>query len=160
MHLPFGLPSHLSSLLPFLSNITNNATERYTQVTKVFWMKTSTCRDGTLKNQPNYMAMTLQHFHTIQCRRQVGGGGRGATGGSLPRAPSVRGPPNSMEIRSGSSFTSQSSFFKRFVSLYCWFQVSLTLLTQTSNECTLYLAWLLRSHWLGPRTWYFSIWNC
>ena len=47
---------------------------------------------------------------------------------SLPWAPSVRGAPNSAglaQIRSGSSFTVQSSFFKEFVLLYCWFQVSL-----------------------------------
>ena len=25
----------------------------------------SACRDGSLKNQPNYMGMTPQHFHTI-----------------------------------------------------------------------------------------------
>ena len=31
----------------------------------VFWMKTSACRDGTLKNQPNKMGMTQQHIHTI-----------------------------------------------------------------------------------------------
>ena len=30
-----------------------------------------------------------------------------------------------IQIRSGSSFTIQSSFFKKFISLYCWFQVSL-----------------------------------
>ena len=35
------------------------------KVTKVFQVKTSTCRDGTLKNQPNKMAMTPQHIHTI-----------------------------------------------------------------------------------------------
>ena len=31
-----------------------------------FQLKTSTCRDGTLKNQPNkmHMGMTPQHFHT------------------------------------------------------------------------------------------------
>ena len=28
-------------------------------------MKTSACRDGTLKNQPNEMGTTLQHIHTI-----------------------------------------------------------------------------------------------
>ena len=28
-------------------------------------MKTSACRDGTLKNQPNKMGTTPQHFHTI-----------------------------------------------------------------------------------------------
>ena len=32
---------------------------------KVFWRKTSACRDGTLKNHPNKIGMTLQHFHTI-----------------------------------------------------------------------------------------------
>ena len=32
---------------------------------KVFQMKTSTCRDGTLKNQPNKMGMTPQHIYTI-----------------------------------------------------------------------------------------------
>ena len=32
---------------------------------KVFWTKTGACRDGTLKNQPNKMGMTPQHFHTI-----------------------------------------------------------------------------------------------
>ena len=28
-------------------------------------MKTSACRDGTLKNQPNEMEMTLKQIHTI-----------------------------------------------------------------------------------------------
>ena len=32
---------------------------------KVFQMKTSACRDGTLKNQPNKMGTTPQHIHTI-----------------------------------------------------------------------------------------------
>ena len=32
---------------------------------KVFRMKTSTCRNGTLKNQPNKMGTTPQHIHTI-----------------------------------------------------------------------------------------------
>ena len=32
---------------------------------KVFWTKTGACRDGTLKNQPNKMGTTPQHFHTI-----------------------------------------------------------------------------------------------
>ena len=31
----------------------------------VFQMKTSACRDGTLKNQPNKMGMTPQHIYTI-----------------------------------------------------------------------------------------------
>ena len=34
----------------------------FIQVTKSFWMKTSTCRDGTLTNQPNKMGMTT-HLH-------------------------------------------------------------------------------------------------
>ena len=32
---------------------------------QVFRMKTSACRDETLKNQPNYMRMTPQHCRTI-----------------------------------------------------------------------------------------------
>ena len=32
---------------------------------KVFGMKTSACRDGTLKNQLNKMGTTPQHIHTI-----------------------------------------------------------------------------------------------
>ena len=32
---------------------------------KVFSMKTSTCRDGTLKNQPNKIGTTPQYFYTI-----------------------------------------------------------------------------------------------
>ena len=51
-----GLLSYLCSLLPFLNN---NAKK------KGFWMKTSVCRGGTLKNQPKEMGMTPQHFHTI-----------------------------------------------------------------------------------------------
>ena len=45
--------------------------------------------------------------------------GKGGGGGSLPRAPSVRETPNNAElfqIRSGSSFTSQSSFLR---GLFC-----------------------------------------
>ena len=30
-----------------------------------FWMKTRACRDGTLKNQQDKMAMTPHYFHTI-----------------------------------------------------------------------------------------------
>ena len=32
---------------------------------KSFHLKTSTCRDGTLKNQPNKIATTPQYFYTI-----------------------------------------------------------------------------------------------
>ena len=35
-------------------------------------MKTSACRDGTLKNQPNKMGTTPQHIHTIPTSCQVG----------------------------------------------------------------------------------------
>ena len=100
---------------------------------------------------------------SVQCHWQEGQQGQFSPG------PQCEGPPNTAElfqIRSGSSFTSQSSFFKRFVSLYCWFQVSLLfcfalmLLMQTSNYCTLCLTKLrdLCSRWLGPCMSYFSIW--
>ena len=101
---------------------------------------------------------------SVQCHWQGGQQGQFFPG------PQCEGPPNTAElfqIRSGSSFTSQSSFFKRFVSLYCWFQVSLLfcfvlmLLMQTSNYCTLCLTKLrdLCSRWLEPCMSYFSIWN-
>ena len=32
---------------------------------QVFWIKTSACRNGSLKNQANKMGVTRQHFHTI-----------------------------------------------------------------------------------------------
>ena len=32
---------------------------------KSFQLKTSICRDETLNNQPNKMAMTPQYFHTL-----------------------------------------------------------------------------------------------
>jgi len=60
----------------------------------------------------------VQNIKMVQTVPPTGGGNRG----SLPWAPSVRGALNSAElfqIRSGSSFISQSSFFKGFVSLYC-----------------------------------------
>ena len=37
----------------------------YTSHKKVFQMKTSACRDETLKNQPNKMGTTPQHIYTI-----------------------------------------------------------------------------------------------
>ena len=37
----------------------------YTSHKKVFSMTTSTCRDGTLKNQPNKIGTTPQYFYTI-----------------------------------------------------------------------------------------------
>ena len=38
---------------------------------KVFQMKTSACRDGTLKNQPNKMETTPQHIYTIPTSRAI-----------------------------------------------------------------------------------------
>ena len=59
MHLPHTFLSHLSSLLLFLKNTAGTSHK------KVFRMKTSACRDGTLKNQPNKMGTTPQRIHTI-----------------------------------------------------------------------------------------------
>ena len=51
------------SLSYFLPNL---LIPNFPQVKKKFFqMKTSTCRDGTLKNQPNKMGMTPQHIHII-----------------------------------------------------------------------------------------------
>ena len=58
-HFPLGLPFRLSSLLLFLTKTRGRSHK------KVYWTKTSTCRDGILKNQANKMGMTPQHFHTI-----------------------------------------------------------------------------------------------
>ena len=58
----FSFP-HLSSLLPFLKTIPKKKAQ--TSHKKVFQRKTSACRDGTLKNQPNKMGTTPQHIHTI-----------------------------------------------------------------------------------------------
>ena len=48
------LASHRSPPLLFLKNKKTSRNKSQ----KVFWIKTSTCRDGTLKNQPNKMGMT------------------------------------------------------------------------------------------------------
>ena len=58
----FSFP-HLSSLLPFLKTIPKKKGTNKSK--KVFQRKTSACRDGTLKNQPNKMGTTPQHIHTI-----------------------------------------------------------------------------------------------
>ena len=50
----------LPAVLKFSSR--ENLEEQVTK--KVVWMKTSACRDGTLKNQANKMETTPQHFHT------------------------------------------------------------------------------------------------
>ena len=52
-------------LLPFLKTIPPPPKKSTNKSKKVFRMKTSTCRDGTLKNQPNKMGTTPQHIHTI-----------------------------------------------------------------------------------------------
>ena len=60
VHLP--LPTSLLS--PFLKNNSKKKTAG-TSHKKVFQRKTSACKDGTLKNQPNKMRTTPQHIHTI-----------------------------------------------------------------------------------------------
>ena len=66
-----------------------------------------------------------------QCRRRGGGGQQG----QFAPGPQCEGAPNDAELFQMRSSSSPS----RFISLYCWFQVSLlfgfalTLLTQTSN---------------------------
>ena len=55
----FPLPASL------LSYFFNKKSAAGTSHKKVFQMKTSACRDGTLKNQPNKMGMTPQHIYTI-----------------------------------------------------------------------------------------------
>ena len=61
MPLLLGLPSHLSSPLPFLLWQKKPAGASHQ---KVFVRKTSACKDGTLKNQPNKMGITQQFFQT------------------------------------------------------------------------------------------------
>ena len=64
MHLPLGLPSHLSSLLPFLNDNARNKKGNRNKIQKVFWSwrKTSICKpqkptkldgnDTTLSHHP------------------------------------------------------------------------------------------------------------
>ena len=62
MHLLHGLPSQLSSLL--------KGQQKQVTKQKLFWMETSACRDGILKNQPNWMGIdttTLSHHPYILC---------------------------------------------------------------------------------------------
>ena len=59
---------HLLSPPLFSLTISKNNSEKKRSTNKsqkVFQRKTSTCRDGTLKNQPNKMGTTPQHIHTI-----------------------------------------------------------------------------------------------
>ena len=70
VHLPLAFLSHLSSLLPFLKTIPKTKQKKNSRTVgtshkKVFKRKTSTCRDETLKNQPNKMGTTPQHIHAI-----------------------------------------------------------------------------------------------
>jgi len=44
---------------------------------------------------------------------------RGRETGVVSPGPTVQGAPKLVQVRSGSSFTSQSSFSKEFVLLYC-----------------------------------------
>ena len=58
---------HLSPPLFSLTISKNNSKKKQAQTShkKVFQRKTSACRNGTLKNQPNKMGTTPQHIHTI-----------------------------------------------------------------------------------------------
>ena len=52
--------------IPLQQIVANSKGGAYNQShKKVFQMKTSACRDGTLKNQPNKTGMTPQHIYTI-----------------------------------------------------------------------------------------------
>ena len=57
----------ISPCLPLFSLTTSKTIKKkqQDQVTKVFQMKTSAFRDGTLKNQLNKMGTTPQHIYTI-----------------------------------------------------------------------------------------------
>ena len=61
MHLPLAC---LSSLLLFKKK-ENNTKAAGASHKKVFQMKTSACRDGTLKNQPNKIGMIPQYVYII-----------------------------------------------------------------------------------------------
>ena len=73
IYISFCLFLFLLLLLSFVFEHTVNAiklvncmcTVLFTSHKKVFRMKTSACRDGTLKNQPNKMGTTPQHIYTI-----------------------------------------------------------------------------------------------
>ena len=60
MYPPLPFLSHLSSFLLFLKKKAAGTSHK-----NVFRMKTSGCRDGTLKTQPNKMGTIPQHIHTI-----------------------------------------------------------------------------------------------
>ena len=53
------------SSFPFISTCRVHEARITTSHKKVFWMKASTWKNETLKNQPNNMGMTPQHFPTI-----------------------------------------------------------------------------------------------
>jgi len=65
MHLPLSLPSHLSSLLPFLNDNTKKKQQKH--VTKKFsFRKTSHVgMEPSKTSQIHKMGMTPQHFYTI-----------------------------------------------------------------------------------------------
>ena len=63
MHLPLGLPSHLSSLLPFLNVNTKKKKKATLTSNKMFsLMKTSACSDGSLKNQSKTNQTNCEFF--------------------------------------------------------------------------------------------------
>jgi len=66
MHLPLGLPSHLSSLLPFLNNNTKKIKKQQKQVSKFSEGKQAHVgMEASKTNQTRWESMTPQHFHTI-----------------------------------------------------------------------------------------------
>ena len=63
MHLPLGLPSHLSSLLSFLNESPKKKRQRK-QVTKKFsYRKVSACRAGTTACRADTTALLQHSYH-------------------------------------------------------------------------------------------------
>ena len=60
----FGEGCHTTGSAPNKTKQNQQKTKQ-TSHKKVFSMKTNTCRDGTLKNQPNKIGTTPQYFYTI-----------------------------------------------------------------------------------------------
>ena len=68
MHLPLGLPSHLSSLLPFLNDIKKKKDKNATDTSHKKFSEGKQAHVGmeALKtNRTRWEWMTPQHFHTI-----------------------------------------------------------------------------------------------